>query len=65
MINIQHTPPKNVVQLFAELLEVVIVGTALKVTEIKAVALFLTAQGHFCLKMTCTRAVSLLQAAHR
>jgi len=40
MINIQHTPPENV-QLFAELLDVVLVGTALKVIETKAVAVFI------------------------
>lgn len=39
IINIQLTP-KNVVQLFAELLEVVLVGMALKVMETKAVAMF-------------------------
>lgn len=41
MINIQHTPSKNVVRLFAELLEVMIVGIALKVIETKAVAMFI------------------------
>lgn len=41
MINIQHTSSKNVVQLFAERLEVVLVGTALKVIETKAVAMFI------------------------
>lgn len=40
IINIQHTP-KNAVQLFAELLEVVLVGTTLKVVETKAVAMFI------------------------
>ena len=41
MINIEHTPSKTVVQFFAERLEVVLVGTALKVIETKAVAMFI------------------------
>lgn len=38
MINIQHTASKNDMQVFAELLEVVLVGKALEVIRAKAVA---------------------------
>lgn len=40
MINIQHTPPKNDTQVFAELLEAVLVGIALEVTRTEAVAVY-------------------------
>lgn len=64
MITIQHTP-KNVVQLFAELLEVMLVGTALKVIKTKAVAMFIPlCSGMFPCKDDI-QAVSLLQAAQR
>lgn len=42
MINIRHTPSKNVMQLFAELLEVMLVGTALKAIENRASAMFIS-----------------------
>lgn len=40
MINIQHTPSKNDTQVSAELLEAVLVGTALEVIKTKAVAVY-------------------------
>lgn len=40
MINVQHIPSKNDTQVFAELLEVLLVGTALEVSRIKAVAVY-------------------------
>lgn len=46
IINIQHTPSKNDKQVFAELLEVVLVDIALEVIRTKAL-------GYFLLKMTC------------
>lgn len=38
MINIQHTPSKNDMQVFAELLEDVLVGAALEISRAQAVA---------------------------
>lgn len=40
MINIQHIHSKNDTQVFAELWEVVLVGTALEVSSTKAVAVY-------------------------
>lgn len=66
MINIRHTPSKNVMQLFAELLEVILVGTALKVIENRASAMFISSLFRDVLVeiFRCIGAVDPLQASY-
>lgn len=66
MINIRHTPSKNVMQLFAELLEVMLVGIALKVIANKASAMFISSLFRDVLFeiFRCTGAVDQLQASY-
>lgn len=65
MINIRHTPFKNVVQLFAELLEVMLVGAALKAVKTKAVAVLIPHGSGMFPSKDDIGAASPLQAAPR